>query len=228
MKIMSQTTILGIAIPLVLITTQVLIEIFLSSALLQKMHSEKGIHEIFQALITLSSFLIGLFILTSRKIRTFGPYVFTWVFLATICCLYVTGEETSWGQHLFDWSTPENWSDINDQNETNIHNTSSWFDQKPRLLLELGVVVGGIVVPLLLRYKPHILPAKFSIIYPTFAFTLTAVIFASLKLFDQIEEILGAHHMTRGSEVQEIFLFYFVALYMLLLKKRICDTPRTV
>ena len=76
-----------------------------------------------------------------------------WFGLAALCCLYVAGEEISWGQHLFDWATPENWSEVNDQNETNIHNTSSWFDQKPRLVLLIGTVFGSLILPYLLSKK---------------------------------------------------------------------------
>lgn len=32
------------------------------------------------------------------------------------------GEEISWGQRIFGWSTPESFGDINAQKETNIHN----------------------------------------------------------------------------------------------------------
>jgi hypothetical protein len=132
----------------------------------------------------------------------------------------VAGEETSWGQHIFNWSTPDYWATINDQRETNIHNMSSWFDQKPRLMLELGVVIGGLIIPLLLRFKPHLLPKKFSIIYPTIGFIITALIFTVLKIADQMEDY-GLRFMTRISEVEEIFIFYFVSLYMLLMRQRI-------
>jgi hypothetical protein len=32
------------------------------------------------------------------------------------------GEEISWGQRIFGWNTPETWTDINAQKETNFHN----------------------------------------------------------------------------------------------------------
>src|SRR3546814_4167282 len=54
----------------------------------------------------------------------------------------MAGEEASWGQHYAGWLTPDNWQALNDQGETNLHNTSSWLDQKPRTLLEIGVIVG--------------------------------------------------------------------------------------
>ncbi|SDS37592.1 hypothetical protein SAMN04515667_2035 [Formosa sp. Hel1_31_208] len=36
------------------------------------------------------------------------------------------GEEISWGQRIFGWNTPERFSDINAQKETNLHNLW-WF-----------------------------------------------------------------------------------------------------
>lgn len=67
-----------------------------------------------------------------------------WLLLVTLGAFYMAGEEVSWGQWLFYWDTPEAFSAINDQNETNLHNTSSLFDQKPRLLLELWALIGAI------------------------------------------------------------------------------------
>jgi hypothetical protein len=103
--------------------------------------------------------------------------VVAWLVLAALCCLYVTGEETSWGQHLFGWSTPEEWAAVNDQNETNLHNTSAWFDQKPRLLLGIAIGVGGIGVPLLALRRPAIRRGRFAIVLPPFV-TLPAAVIA--------------------------------------------------
>lgn len=37
------------------------------------------------------------------------------------------GEEISWGQRIFGWETPDRLMEINDQNETNIHNINKKF-----------------------------------------------------------------------------------------------------
>ena len=49
--------------------------------------------------------------------------------------IYYFFEEISWGQHFFGWRTPEFFLEINHQNETNLHNTSSIFNELPRNLL---------------------------------------------------------------------------------------------
>ena len=66
-----------------------------------------------------------------RSLRT------AWIAALTLACIYLGGEELAGGQQLVGWQTPEYIGEINDQNETNIHNMSSWFNQKPRLLLEI-------------------------------------------------------------------------------------------
>ena len=45
--------------------------------------------------------------------------------LLAVLMFVCLGEEISWGQRIFDWSTPESISELNAQNETNIHNI--WF-----------------------------------------------------------------------------------------------------
>ncbi|MCB9982820.1 MAG: hypothetical protein H6861_03965 [Rhodospirillales bacterium] len=51
---------------------------------------------------------------------------------------------------------------MNDQNETNLHNISSRFDQKPRLILLVGVVVGGLIIPALQHFKSKRVPQIFA------------------------------------------------------------------
>lgn len=43
--------------------------------------------------------------------------------LLGVLFFFVLGmEEISWGQRIFDWNTPEVWSEVNYQDETNLHN----------------------------------------------------------------------------------------------------------
>jgi hypothetical protein len=72
----------------------------------------------------------------------------TWFVLWLLGTFYFLGEEVSWGQWWFGWDTPEAWAEINRQDETNIHNISSWFSEKPRLMLELFIYSGGFLIPL--------------------------------------------------------------------------------
>ncbi|MGI9318886.1 MAG: hypothetical protein ACR2QW_16275, partial [bacterium] len=76
-----------------------------------------------------------------------------WLFIMILGSAYFALEEISYGQHLFGWSTSENWKELNDQDETNLHNVHAIFDQVPRALLSLGILIGGIVMPLYRHYR---------------------------------------------------------------------------
>ncbi len=113
--------------PALIIVGQIGLEIFVPDQYMPELHSEFGPHEILQGLILFPAILLAL------RVIQLAPSVPLrgWGILALIGSVYVFGEELSWGQHLFDWTTPEFWNQINDQGETNFHNTSSWLDQKP-------------------------------------------------------------------------------------------------
>ena len=83
----------------------------------------------------------------------FRKLTILWCIIYCLGCVYFLGEEISWGQHLFGWETPDAWMEINDQGETNFHNTSGWFDQVPRTILTLGIVIGGFIYPLIQRRR---------------------------------------------------------------------------
>ena len=71
-----------------------------------------------------------------------------WLVLMILGSSYFALEEISYGQHLFGWDAAETWKALNDQDETNLHNTHAIFDQVPRGILTLGILVGGIILPL--------------------------------------------------------------------------------
>ncbi len=213
--------ILWLWLPLAWLAFQAVIEITLSPHALDIIHSENGPHELLQWVVITIAFLVACRTLWSMD-RGANRWLTAWIAIAAICGLYVSGEEMSWGQTIMHWATPADWATINDQDETNLHNTSSWLDQKPRMLLELGTIVGGLLIPLLRRYRPQWLPQKFTIIYPADSIAITAAIYAGIKLAQGI----GRHffHVTlfeRSSEVEELYMYYFVLLYLLEMQRRL-------
>ncbi|MBL4803815.1 MAG: hypothetical protein JKY71_03030 [Alphaproteobacteria bacterium] len=189
-------------------------------------HSESGPHESLQVFVALMALIFALwclFILPSVQ----KPFLIFWVMCFVGGCTYIVGEEISWGQHIFDWGTPEYWTDYNDQNETNLHNTSSWLDQKPRLLLMIGVLTGGLIIPLLKEFKPVLLPKKFEIIYPPAILAPTALLVLIIKIIDKVDESTpDIMLLTRSGEVEELCLFYFVLLYLMILRFRFVEHKR--
>ena len=80
-----------------------------------------------------------------------------WLFftLLSLACLYVAGDEISWGQRLFDFPTPEFFQTHNLQQETNLHNfftgpISTLTKQSLEYAIAVGLVGYGFFYPQLL------------------------------------------------------------------------------
>lgn len=210
-----------LGLPLFFLIGQIAIEIFVPEDLKPRLHSEWGPHETLQTIFIFLAFVTAAITLSSIDWKT-DKLRGIWIAIAAFCCFYVMGEEISWGQQILQWDTPAYWSTLNDQNETNLHNTSAWLDQKPRLLLFIGIVVGGIVVPALRRWKPSALPVQFQSLYPPDFLLVSALGVALPYLAQEIaEHVFGRGIFHRVSELQELFMYYFVLLYLLYLRKSI-------
>lgn len=203
-------------IPIVAMGIQAVLELTLSTTVLSGMHSENGPHEILEFLLLILALGACLDFFFRMPHKTL--LLKFWFGLAAICCFYVAGEEISWGQHVWDWATPDYWSYVNDQQETNLHNTSSWLDQKPRLILELGIVVGTLVLPILKKRGLLKLPTYLEVLLPPKQLSLIALFVVVPQMFEKIFEVFDIVIFVRFSEVQELYMFYFVLLYILMLK----------
>lgn len=76
-----------------------------------------------------------------------------WLVILIMGSTYFALEELSYGQHMFGWSTGETWTKLNDQQETNLHNVHWLFDQVPRALLTLAILIGGVILPLFRHFR---------------------------------------------------------------------------
>ena len=149
-----------------------------------------------------------------------------WVVLITLSCVYFAGEELSWGQQIFGWDTPENIKTLNDQQETNIHNMSSWFDQKPRFLLELWVIFGGIFIAAWRKLKSEIFDSNSwqYWFWPGFACFPAALLAEIAKLPKRMKDVLDVRPdfgEIRYSELQELMFAAFLFCYLLSIYKRL-------
>lgn len=187
---------------------------------------ELGLTELATPLVALIG--VGFGVQTVRISRGRVPPLFTgWLLLTTLGCLYFAGEELSWGQQLFQWETPAHIAAINDQNETNLHNMSSWLDQKPRLLLELWVLIGGIVLPLRAlagKGTAHV-PGTFrDWFWPGIECLPTAVLAIAIKLPERYKKVMGIESLPfeiRWSEPQEYYFALFLLIYLLAVRQRL-------
>jgi hypothetical protein len=115
--------------------------------------SETGFVELSTALFLFIA--IGVCISSLRITRRLhlSRYLRAWLVLLIAGAAYFALEELSYGQHLFGWDTPDALKDLNDQEETNLHNVHALFDQVPRALLTLGILVGGVIMPLYRHFR---------------------------------------------------------------------------
>jgi len=87
------------------------------------LYREDGIFEwaTFYLLIVSAIFFFVAAYLSFRNNSVGGKYHW-WYLFFSFSALLIAGEEISWGQRLFNWHAPVWLSEINLQNETNVHN----------------------------------------------------------------------------------------------------------
>ena len=201
----------------------------MSSAAHRWLWSEQGPLEMSHVLIPLFATALGIATLGAKgrlaaiRQRGLGRLAAAICGLALLCGV-IAGEEASWGQHLWGWSTPEAWSRLNDQQETNLHNIGTWADQKPRAVVELMVIVFGILWPLLSRLTTLSIRSSWRLILPP-ALVLPIALFAEgVRLLERVPEWLGTPAWAafpRPSELQEFYFYTFFALCMLAWRERL-------
>ena len=111
---------------------------------------------------------------------------FEWFFFVFgLFCLFVTFEEISWGQRLFNLASPEYFLSNSDQQEINIHNVlQQKLDFKTKDLAALVLSLYGIALPLLaLNRHVAALLQRFRLIVPPL-YLIPGFLIASLLMLD--------------------------------------------
>ena len=189
------------------------------------LNTEKGLIEIGTVVILIPAIILGCRSFLSPN-KFINLNIRVWFFLLFLTSVYFAGEEISWGQHIFGWETPLALKEINDQNETNIHNISSWFDQKPRLLFETWVFICGVIIPIILVIKKINFTRndwKYWF-FPSSSIILTGVLAILIKIPDRLDGLINLNlikHHVRYSEIQELYFAYFLLLYLLISYRRL-------
>lgn len=187
---------------------------------------ELGIIENLTPLLLLPAIICGVLLWRYRKVFPV-PWIAVWFLLHGLGAFYFAGEEISWGQHYFSWETPHTIHALNDQGETNLHNMSSWLDQKPRTALVLWAVIGGFFAPLLIGagqvqmggreyWRYWVLPPQ--------ACIPMGLLVGIVRIPEDVLFSLGIippfPFDIRASELQELFLSLFLSFYLLSVYRR--------
>ncbi|WP_072390044.1 hypothetical protein [Hyphomicrobium sp. CS1GBMeth3] len=140
-----------------------------------------------------------------------------------LAAFYIAGEEHSWGQHFFNWNTPAYWAEINRQQETNLHNLSPWFNQRPKLLFDAAMFGGGLLVPIVQLWTGPFRRPLLALLTPSLAIAPAAAIAITFKLVDDLgkSSFTSEALFTRPSEVVETFQYLYMLFYVVMLRRRL-------
>jgi hypothetical protein len=211
-----------VVLPLILFVGFALVTYLRPDLRLSVIEGESGVLENLQAFILLLALIasVRLFVL-ARQVQ--DPRLTAWSAVLALGCFYMLGEEISWGQQYFHWATDGWFARVNDQDETNLHNTSAWLDQKPRALLEVSIYVGGLLYPLWTAFSDRGRIARPWWLMPTAA-GLTCALLVMITIMPEWFHLFGfgqGHKPYRASEQQELFIYLFVLIYILSLLRRL-------
>ncbi len=178
--------------------------------------------------------LVALVLMIRLAFQTNEPLLRYWAIFIALGTFFLLGEEISWGQHYFGWTVGGVFEQINDQGETNFHNSEGgWLDQKPRAILLLGMILGTVVHPLVkwARNGRGLFDNPWWLA-PTLV-SLPPVVFSQIgalpERIDDLNDSLnfwafsvqGFTNNYRSSEMEEVFLYLFFITYTLSLLHRL-------
>lgn len=180
-----------------------------------------GLQELFHFFVPLIGFVIALRLLRRPFVRQRGPIrAVAWV--GIVSCLYIAGEEHSYGQHFFHWETPEFWKALNRQDETNFHNITDWLDKKPRTVLEVFIFGGSLALSLAAAFTGGVRRNRWSLFIPAIALVPTALGVLLFKLTATFANEFGTAPLVfRPAESTETFMYLFIVFYLMTFARRI-------
>ena len=200
---------------------------------------ESGIIENGTFIILLFAIITSISLIKKIRKKFKKKNLLLFIIFITLGLIYFAGEEINWGQHWFYWEANKFFETYNDQyirdtSETNFHNISSWFDQKPKILLTILILFGGIFCPFYFSVNKNIYSFKYLIIPNIYCFP-TAFIFLFFYLLDNSYKFLCYGNpgidisckyiplllYFRTSEIIELYIAIFFLIYILSIKSRL-------
>ena len=129
--------------------------------------------------------------------------------------IFIAGEEESWGQWIFEFSTPDTIKEVNYQGEVNIHNLDIFFGGlHAHFILNLFILSYGVIVPLgaLLSVRIKGILNYFNIpIIPVYF----APAFITAMIYEKVSRAitLPPSEVWRHTEVMEFFFSVILLLF---------------
>jgi len=182
--------------------------------------AESGVLETAQFIFMVVGLAVAVQLLFDPFVRR-RPLVLAVTALAAFACLFIGGEEVSWGQHIFFWQDQSLVSAVNDEGELSLHNMNKSFERLPRTLLEIGVVAGGLLVPLACAYAPWLRQSRMALFLPAAALVPAALLAVAFKGAGTLAQYVAANVAARPSEAVEVFLYFFMMAYLIVFERRI-------
>lgn len=192
------------------------------------MEGELGLIENLTVAFVFGAAITGILVFNQRRYFPFRTFKF-FILLFVMGCIYIAGEETSWGQHYLQWETPEPMIEINEQKETNLHNVHKIFGVVPKILLEWTMYLTGAFS--LIRICRNSLPYhpgrdwQFWFL-PTHVVIVTSVLAFIYRVVDRVENWFRLDLPIDPDEIHECLIATFLLLFMLSIYRRLDIYPR--
>ena len=180
----------------------------------------------FSFLVTSLLFFYGFWLARKSPDKTRASLVKRFVYLGlALLFLFGAGEEISWGQRLLGFETPAAISEVNRQEEFNLHNLSAWeasqFLDPDRLfdifwfLLAVFTPAVALVVPSFKKFAGQFIPIVFWGIGVLFLYNylwakLAKILFSAAYAFERIS---FAQAIQEVKESNYAIIFILVGLY---------------
>lgn len=179
----------------------------------ENMWYENGLVEILQFSLLLIAIFYLIYIIKNYTYRL--NKLFHIFLIINVCGLfYYAGEEISWGQHFFNWNSPEFFKELNNQKETNLHNISNLFDQLPRTLVMIWCSTSLFFV-LILRKLNVINNSIYEIVFPDKRLMIISITMIFFILPDLIVDKFNLHSgyvTSEGIDIPEAKFWDLVSL----------------
>lgn len=172
--------------------------------------------------VAIISAAIALFHPETKKHRNLRAWLIVWI----VGLVYFVGEDLNWGQYIFGWEPNAFFLEHNKEAETNLHNMSTWFNQKPRMAVQLWLVVAAILVPLGWAW-PRRATAKFvpQILWPGRRTVALAFVASIIPVLEWVALAFTGPDLggvpIRFSEIQEFFFAWFFLIFAIDLTGRL-------